>query len=103
MQYSSRIKQRTLEELSPDRKRQIEISETLHDMVNHAGWKIYEDWLSEQYEDALNRLKTCELDEVLEYQVVIRYIESLKQWLTDTIESGIAIKTILVSETKEGK
>lgn len=104
MQYSSRIKQKTLEELSPDRKKQIEVAELLYDMTkNHGGWKIYENWLSDQYEEAFAKLKTCKPEELLEYQTAIKYIESIKGWLTNTIERGIKLKTILVSETKEGK
>jgi len=102
--YSSRIKQRTLAEITPKRQKQIEISSTLEDMVaNHGGWKIYDNWLSDQYDEALDKLKTAPAEEVLEYQVVIRYIESLKKWLTIAIEEGHRLTTALISETKEGK
>jgi hypothetical protein len=103
MQYSSRIKQRTLEKLSPQRQRQVEIALLLKDMVhNNEGWKIYEKWLVEQYEEALTKLKTAPAEEVLEYQTVIRYVESIKMWLTNTIERGEVVGKALISETTEG-
>ena len=104
MQYSSRIKQKTLEELTPARQKQIEIATLLEDMVtNNQGWKIYESWLEDQYLQALTSIKTCTQEELLEYQVIIRLIESLKAWMINTIEKGHEIRTKLISETKEKK
>lgn len=102
MQYSSRIKQKTLEKLSPKRQRQVEIALLLKDMVNNnEGWKIYEKWLVDQYEEALTKLKTAPAEEVLDYQTAIRYIESIKGWLTNSIERGETVGKALISETKE--
>ena len=103
MSYSSRIRQKTLAEITPKRKKQIELSALLEDMVtNHGGWKIYENWLSDQYDEAMDKLKTCKAEELLEYQTVVRFNESLKKWLTIAIEEGHRLSTVLISETKEG-
>ena len=102
MQYNSRIKQKTLEELTPARQKQIEVATVLEDMAkNNQGWKYYELWLEDQYLQALNGLKTCKPEELVEYQVTIRLIESLKAWMVTSIERGHEVRTKLISETKE--
>ena len=102
-QYSPRIKQRSLEEITSNKKKQIEMSAILLDMAtNNNGWKIYESWLAEQYEEAMTKLKTCTAEELIEYQVLVRFIESIKAWMAVSIENGERIKTKLISKTRDG-
>jgi len=105
MAYSSRIHQKTLEQLSPNRKKQIEIASVLEDLVmNSKGWGYYEKWLENQYTIALNALKTCNAEELVKYQATVNLIESLKGWMVTTIEKGKKLRTTLLSETtEEGK
>lgn len=81
----------------------MEIAANLGDMVNTQGWREYEKWLEDQYLFAVNKMKTCEPEELLELQITVKIVEDLKAWMTATIERGTAIRQTLLSETTEAK